>query len=261
MAKRLQKMPATAEKYRNGFEFTYHPRELTNFYYDLSRAKKPKKIFVNSMSDTFHENAKPEDIAALFDAMNDLPQHTFQILTKRPQNIPEKLTWTKNIQLGVTVCVDSEKWKIEKLLSVPAKFYLLSIEPMLSNIHLTEKINPSVGNLHIWPCYEPMLFGLDLVIVGGESGPGARPMHPYWVRSVRDQCAAAGVPFLFKQWGSWCYPAQMPEDVYDEYDRNIGFSGHSDYNRPFRRNDRRFGRLLDGKTHNGGMEVCDHTRN
>jgi protein gp37 len=258
MAKRLHgfnsENTVVGMKYKNGFKYTEHDGYLCL----PQRWKKSCKIFVNSMSDTFHENASKEHIATLFYVMNKCPQHTFQLLTKRPENIPNGLNWTKNIHLGVTVCNQEEAdKKIPVLLQVPAKYRFLSIEPMLdsidigmslatcdccdrwnsrwvklhgrvtsdsyvfllkkpalfadpgiyrahSNKHGALSINTPDGLLGIRPREFTCLPKLDLVIVGGESGPGARPMHPDWVRSIRDQCKESGVPFTFKQWGEWC---------------------------------------------------------
>jgi len=197
-------------------EKTWSPSmELFNPYH----WKKPCKIFVNSMSDTFHEKADIGAIKNIFKVAEECPQHTFQLLTKRPQNIPDGLNWTDNIQLGVTVCGPDEIYKIESILMVPAAFHFISIEPMLG------------------PIKTDLIAMLNLVIVGGESGPGARPMYPEWVRSIRDQCKEAGVPFLFKQWG--------------DYDNRCQFDAISLIRAGRNSNEKKGGRILDGVTHDG----------
>jgi protein gp37 len=163
--------------------------------------RKPCKIFVCSMGDLFHQAVPTEFIYKVFDVMKSCPQHTFLVLTKRPQRMsPEPKDGIciifKNIWLGVSV--ENQKRADERipiLLQIPAAKRFVSIEPMLGLVDLER------GRYFLT---EPGP-RLDWVILGGESGPKARPMNPDWVRSVRDQCKAAGVPFFFKQWGEW-YP-------------------------------------------------------
>jgi protein gp37 len=148
--------------------------------------KNPKIIFVNSMSDLFHEKIPLEFIARVFDVMRQARHHTFQVLTKRADrlaNEADQLQWSNNVWMGVSV--ESEEYvdRIDYLRSTPAFIKFLSLEPLLGPLH----------NLD--------LSGIDWAIAGGESGPAARPMNPDWVRSIRDQCVAAGVAFHFKQWG------------------------------------------------------------
>ena len=169
-------------RYRNGFEVTLHP--------DLISAplhwRQPRMIFVNSMSDLFHEDVPEAFIAEVFDTMVAAHWHTFQILTKRAGRLAEiaaGLPWPINIWMGVSVESPRYVHRIERLRGVPAAVRFLSIEPLLAPI-------PSLP-----------LTGLDWVIVGGESGPGARPMEADWVREIRDRCVGSGVPFFFKQWG------------------------------------------------------------
>jgi len=170
------------KKYMNGFDFTHHPET-----YDMPLKKtKPRKFFVNSMSDLFHESAHLEEIKKVFDVMNKSYQHIFQVLTKRPERIQEiyfHLKWTQNIWLGVSVENEDFQSRIDQLREVPATIRFLSIEPMLGPI-------PNLNLKHIhW------------VICGGESGPNCRPIEKDWVRDIRDQCGEANVPFFFKQWG------------------------------------------------------------
>lgn len=146
----------------------------------------PKVIFVNSMSDLFHEDVPLKFIQSVFRVMNACPQHTFQVLTKRPERTREisaKVTWTPNIWMGTSVENRAVVDRVHELRQTHAKIKFLSVEPLL-------------GPLPRLP-----LTGMHWVIVGGESGPGARPMDPAWVRQIRDRCVARGVPFFFKQWG------------------------------------------------------------
>lgn len=150
------------------------------------RWKAGKTIFVNSMSDLFHEDVPLEFIQKVFSTMIATPQHTYQVLTKRADRVESlsgKLPWASNIWLGVSVESEEYQWRIDCLRKAGAKVKFLSLEPLLGPLdHLD-------------------LAGIDWAIAGGESGPGARPMQPDWVRSIRDQCQAAHVAFHFKQWG------------------------------------------------------------
>ena len=145
-----------------------------------------RRIFVNSMSDLFHDDVPAEFIGRIFDVIRRAEQHQFQILTKRSERLAEicsAMTLPANAWLGVSVENQEYTTRIDDLRSVKAAVRFLSIEPLLGPIE----------NL--------ILTGIHWVIVGGESGPGARPMDPAWVRAIRDQCVDAGVPFFFKQWG------------------------------------------------------------
>jgi protein gp37 len=170
--------------YRNGFVLTCHPDVL-----DLPlRWKKPQVVFVNSMSDLFHSDVPLDFIQRVFSTMRRSRQHVFQVLTKRAGRLAEVshlLDWAENIWMGVTVENMACKDRIDNLRSTDAAVKFLSMEPLLED----------VGELD--------LVDVDWVIAGGESGPGARPMHADWVRSVRDRCTAQGVPFFFKQWGGF----------------------------------------------------------
>ncbi len=143
-------------------------------------------VFVNSMSDLFHKEVPVFFIQKAFEVMRNLPQHQFQILTKRAERLAEVsrlLPWTENIWMGVSVENRDYVDRIETLRQTGAQVKFLSIEPLLG------------------PIPELNLTGIDWVIVGGESGPGARPMKKEWVTGIRDQCLGAGVAFFFKQWG------------------------------------------------------------
>jgi protein gp37 len=146
----------------------------------------PRMIFVNSMSDLFHEGISEDYIKSVFGVMLNARGHTFQVLTKRSQRMAEmarQLRWPDNIWMGVSV--ENQRWtcRVDDLRKVPAKVRFLSCEPLLGPLRLD-------------------LSGIDWVIVGGESGPRARPMSPEWVREIREQCQDAGVAFFFKQWGA-----------------------------------------------------------
>ena len=163
------------------------------------RWRKPRKVFVNSMSDLFHEQVPDTFIGLVWQVMAETPQHTYQILTKRHARMRSFLNrWPDplpNVWLGVSV--EDQKWadiRIPALLDTPAAVRFLSCEPLLGAVSLTRWLHGGFGVAGPWP-------DLDWVIVGGESGPGARPMRPDWARSLRDECEAADVPFLFKQWG------------------------------------------------------------
>jgi protein gp37 len=170
------------KNYRNGFKLTCHPESLQL----PLRWKKPKVIFVNSMSDMFHEDVPMEFIQDVFNIMRQANHHLFQILTKRAERLAQlspNLNWPKNVWVGVTVEAPNYNNRINYLRTTGACVKFLSLEPLL-------------GDLGELP-----LFDIDWVIVGGESGPGARPMNIDWIRSIRDQCYEQQVPFFFKQWG------------------------------------------------------------
>jgi len=153
---------------------------------DPYRWKKPRVVFVNSMSDMFHEDVPLDFVKRAFKVMNDCPGHTFQILTKRPQiaaRFAPHLEWTPNIWMGTSVEDALVKERIDHLRKIGAAVRFLSIEPLLGPLHRLS------------------LSGIHWVIVGGESGPGARPMQEKWVLQIRNRCVTQGVPFFFKQWG------------------------------------------------------------
>lgn len=180
MAKRLQAMGQP--NYRHGFKVTCHPKAL-----ELPLTwKRPQMVFVNSMSDLFHEAVPVRFIERVFATMNQARWHCFQILTKRAERLKElapSLEWPANIWMGVTVENTDCVKRIDALRTVPVSVRFLSLEPLLGPL-------PGLD-----------LEGIGWVIVGGESGPGARPMRPEWVTDIRDQCLDAQVPFFFKQWG------------------------------------------------------------
>ena len=180
LARRLQAMGNP--RYRNGFRVTLHPDLLSV----PLRWKTPSLIFVNSMSDLFHEEIPFSFIRQVFQTMEAASWHVFQILTKRSVRLRElapRLPWPPNVWIGVTVESYHYYDRIADLQTVPAQIRFLSCEPLLS------------------PMENLPLEGIHWVIVGGESGPGARPMRLEWVLSIKEQCEHTGIPFFFKQWG------------------------------------------------------------
>ena len=165
-----------------GFGLTVHPDTLDT----PKRWRKPRKIFVCSMSDLFHNEVSDDYIRQVFEVMESCPQHTFQVLTKRSRrlaNLRKQLPWSPNVWVGVSVESSQYLYRVDHLRVVPAAVRFLSAEPLLGALpHLN-------------------LNGVGWVIVGGESGKAARPMAPDWARGIRDRCATQEVPFFFKQWG------------------------------------------------------------
>ena len=180
MANRLKAMGS--RNYAGGFALRLHEHSL-----DLPLSwKKPQTIFVNSMSDLFHEGVPFEFVAKVFDVMNQADWHCYQLLTKRSRRLRElsaRLPWAEHMWMGVSVERADYAYRIGDLRATGARLKFLSLEPFLGPM-------PGLD-----------LGGIDWVIVGGESGPNARPMEAAWVRDVRDQCLDVRVPFFFKQWG------------------------------------------------------------
>ncbi|GEP09881.1 phage Gp37/Gp68 family protein [Methylobacterium gnaphalii] len=214
------------------------------------------RVFCASLADVFDNQAKEVWRSDLFELIEATPSLDWMLLTKRPQNIA-KMVWPRwdaglpsNVWLGATVEDRKRLANIDHLRAVPAAVRFLSIEPLLEDL----------GEID--------LTGIHLVIVGGESGPNARPMHPHWARSIREQCVAAGVPFFFKQWGDWldeglataqhCAPTDSMFDVYGRptgprwyfYDPDDRLGGAM-----IRIGKKAAGRLLDGVEHNGMPEA------
>lgn len=180
MAKRLRAMEQP--RYANGFRVTLQ-EDLVE---QPLRWRAPRRIFVNSMSDLFHPDVPEPFIRRIFRTMEEADWHEFQILTKRPERLralAERLPWPENVWMGVSVETEEYLWRVDHLTAVPAAVRFLSLEPLLGPL-------PSL-----------LLDGIHWVIVGGESGPGARPMDPEWVRELRARCLDQRVPFFFKQWG------------------------------------------------------------
>ena len=169
-------------RYENGFEVTLH--------HDLiglpTKWAKPRRIFVNSMSDLFHTEVPTDFIQGVFATMEESERHTFQLLTKRPERaleLADSLTWPTNLWMGVSVENPDYLYRADVLREIPAQVRFLSLEPLLAPL-------PSMN-----------LTGIHWVIAGGESGPGAKLIEAGWVEDIRDQCQEQEVPFFFKQWG------------------------------------------------------------
>ncbi len=178
MSRRLKGMGVA--KYKEGFTVAVHRSALG----EPLKWRRSRLVFVNSMADLFHKSVPSAFIEDVFDIMNRASQHTFQVLTKRPARAARlDLRWMPNIWLGASI--ESERWleRLDWLRQTGAETKFLSLEPLLG------------------PLPEIPLHGIDWVIVGGESGPRARPIEADWVRDIRDQCLGHGVPFFFKQWG------------------------------------------------------------
>lgn len=204
MARRLKAM--NNPRYINGFKITLHEDLIT---LPLSW-KKPQMIFVNSMSDLFHEDIPDDFIYKVFQTMVQADWHIFQVLTKRSERLRElagKLPWADHIWMGVTVENMKVTHRIDDLIHTPAYVKFLSLEPLLGPIRNVD------------------LSGISWVIVGGESGPRARPMKSEWVREIRDNCLKSNTPFFFKQWGGFnkkkngrkldgCYWNQQPSYLF-----------------------------------------------
>jgi protein gp37 len=234
---RLRGVPVYAGLAEGG-KFTGEVRCLPERLDQPLRWRKPRRVFVNSMSDLFHARVPTEFVGQVWDVMGEAAQHQFQVLTKRPQRMEHLLTlsmWPSprypwplpNVWLGTSIESDRYAFRADHLRATPAAVRFLSLEPLLGPL-------PSLD-----------LTDIDWVIVGGESGPGARPMHPDWVRDLRDRCGAARVPFFFKQWGEWSwtyggYPPRAESVVLD--------NGSGLFCKLWKVGKRAAGRLLDART-------------
>jgi protein gp37 len=180
MSARLQAMGVP--QYRNGFSLTVHTTSI-----DIPlHWKQPRLVFVNSMSDLFHDEVPLPFIQQVFEVMVEASHHRFQVLTKRPETAlryAKNLPWPDNVWLGASVESAEYVYRVRTLAKIPARVRFLSVEPLLGRI-------PRLP-----------LRGIHWVIVGGESGPGARPMREKWATEIRDRCRDRGIPFFFKQWG------------------------------------------------------------
>ncbi len=180
LAFRLREMGV--KNYQNGFKVTLHPDALEKPLH----WKKSQMVFVNSMSDLFHEQVPSDYIQKVFDIMRRAPQHIFQILTKRSERLlrmDSEIDWPENVWMGVTVENEKVLSRIDDLRKIHSSVRFLSMEPLIGPVH------------------EPDLTNIDWIIVGGESGPHARVMRREWVIDIRDHCLENNVPFFFKQWG------------------------------------------------------------
>jgi protein gp37 len=168
--------------FEQGFDLRLVPEKVN----EPLHWKRPQRIFVNSMSDLFHDDVPLPYIKRVFAVMNQADWHQYQVLTKRAERLEEvssQLPWAPHIWMGVSVENKDYLWRIDHLRKTKAHIKFLSVEPLLG------------------PLGKISLRGIDWVIVGGESGPGARPMEASWVKDIKDQCLRAGVAFFFKQWG------------------------------------------------------------
>ncbi len=238
---------AGTKAYPNGFQVTLRPDRLGQ----PLRWRRPRRIFTNSMSDLFHDAIPDEYIAQVWDVMAQARQHTFQILTKRPGRMRSLMTrWQENMpgplpNVWLGVSAEDQKWadvRIPILLDTPAAIRFVSAEPLLGPIDIRQHLTFECPVCyHTAPWTDGLIAGYDdapfneywcqtcgketelaacepqlhWVIVGGESGHGARPMHPDWARRLRDQCTAVGVPYLFKQWGEYRPGGIYTTDVAD----------------------------------------------
>lgn len=199
MTRRLAAMGQ--KKYAGGFNQVIFHSDLVAHEFD-KLGKIPKMVFINSMSDTFHKNVKDDEIKTIlsrcqYNSCCEPVPHTFQILTKRADRLPN-FEYPQNVWLGITVEHADYKHRIDDLRKTDAKVKFLSCEPLLGDL----------GELN--------LSGIDWVICGGESGHNARPCHPDWVRNIQRQCTEQNVPFFFKQWGEWCQASQLDYDAVAE---------------------------------------------
>lgn len=282
-----------AERFRGRFGYPSDDPFRVTFHKDRCgqpiKWTKPRKIFVCSMGDLFHEDVPNDVIRNLLLVMRHCEQHTFIVLTKRPERMKQALEYSKkitdycwplrNVWLGITA--ENQRTADERipiLLSIPAAVRFVSVEPMLGPVDISpwdkcdlcgrlrnsfdpDKILGVWGSSFCHEHYNPFngcegtykRHALDWVICGGESGPGTRPMHPFWVRSLRDQCAIAGVPFFFKQWGEWESEEQPgTELVLRRLKSNqcVSKGGENSYMLHTRVGKKASGRLLDGREWN-----------
>lgn len=204
MSRRLQAMGV--KKYKDNFKLRIHESELDT----PSKWKKPKVVFVNSMSDLFHKDVPLEFIKKVFKVMNENPQHTFQVLTKRADLVLEyssELKWTKNIWMGVSVENEKVLDRVDFLRRTGAKIKFLSVEPLLEAL-------PSLK-----------LTGINWVIVGGESGHQARSIKEEWVLDIQQKCLKKNIPFFFKQWGKVKFNPNQNDPTIDKEHKNYGKGG------------------------------------
>ena len=240
------------------------------------RWSKPRMIFVCAHADLFHEAVPDEWIDRVFAVMALCPQHTFQVLTKRPARmhammkavcrpgLPERVTGvlSRMARDGVVTQTDAMRAICRRVIALPNVWLGVSVEDQRRADERIGILGSTPAALR-WVSAEPLLGRIDFdidqlqvidwVVAGGESGPGARPMHPDWARSLRDQCAAAGVPFLFKQWGEWAPAEDYPSEIQEQYDVQGLADGHS-----IRVGKKAAGRLLDGVIHDGYPEARPH---
>jgi protein gp37 len=263
------------------FDVTVHENRLDKPFH----WRKPRRVFVASMGDLFHEDVPETHIRKVWATMALASWHTFLVLTKRPQRMRYEMQvlrdlasaeqWTiaelakplPNVLLGVTVENGDYTWRIDKLLQIPAAGYFVSLEPLLSAVDLRHincdnvvEIDALTGDHGVYRPYAGRSDRkLSLVVAGGESGPGARPTHPQWMRDVRDQCVESGTPFHFKGWGAWMPTGNVADFsdyqrmryVYQDGSYAPGVDRYVSHGEPMHRVGKRAaGRLLDGREWN-----------
>jgi len=262
MAKRLAGRYGYPEK-PHEFDVTFHPNKLE----EPLHWRKPRVVFPCSMSDWLHPNIPVEWQARMFGVMADrrCERHTFLLLTKRPENYGALSNYLcdgwqalKNGWHGVTVETQDQVWRVEQLLKIPGAKHWVNFEPLLGEIDASpylvgKRVSREaqfIGDHGVMSYWQPPLDGVS---VGGESGPGARPMNPDWARGIRDQCVAAGVLFTMKQWGLWHPAVWVTRDgdiaaIAAEHDKSEDVFGNGQYMMRFPNVDT--GRVLDGKVWN-----------
>ena len=223
------------------FRVTFHPDRLDR----PLRWKNPRRIFVGSMTDLFHPDVTLEWLGKILCITERCPQHTFMFLTKRPELVEYYLfPGRHNCWLGVTAENQARAdERIPILLQIPAAVRFVSLEPLLGQIDLRRAFGSEGAR-------QTYIEQFDWVIAGGETSHGARPMHPNWVRSLRDQCQATGVPFFFKSWGDWVAPSQYSFPVGGPCLESVKRHVFADGIEVYRVGKKAAGRLLDGKEHN-----------
>lgn len=240
------------EQVRYGRDPSVVVRASRSTFFAPKRWTESARVFTCSWSDWFIEQADPWRDDA-WEVIRSTPQLTYQILTKRPELIAERLPadwghgWP-NVWLGVSVENQAAADKrIPLLLKIPAKVRFLSCEPLLGPVDfLASVFHATFPGLRLETGIKAATnCGIDWVIAGGESGPKARPMHQDWARSIRDQCQSAGVPFFFKQWGELIVPEQMTDATYRDVDCRVNLAGLEE--RFYRVGKKAAGRLLDGR--------------
>ena len=257
-AERIAKRFNGSKAFPNGFNPTFHEKRLT----EPMKIKKPSRIFVSDMGDLFGDWVPDEWISDVLMMVQGCSRHTFLFLTKNPKRYRE-FEFPKNAWIGTSVenQADADE-RIPLLLQAPAAIRFISVEPLLGPINL-ERIEPKGKDAFIHSLSGTISVPftvldkrpkLNWVIVGGESGPGARLVHPDWVRSLRDQCQVAGTKFFFKQWGEWT--AEFPQNLSMAHRAEAYRHGKSFY----RVGKKKAGRELDGRTwdempENGGQDA------
>ncbi len=245
MAKRLRSMGIA--QYQNVIDdngWTGHIEFVEHKLEEPYHWRKPRIVFVDSMSDLFHEKMTLENLQKIFKVMNENRQHVFQLLTKRPENAvkyTDDLWWTNNIWMGTTVeDQEAADKRIPLLRQIPAGTRFISCEPLLGQIDLnrTFDCNPDPDFVSM----TSYINFIDWIIVGGETTPKARPMDVKWARGLRDICIKSSTPFFFKSWGRWVSITQASDPIF-------GFGGFSEKTF-YRTKDKKISKLLDGEVWN-----------